>query len=138
MIGTFGLNGIRSAPRGVPKIEVSFDLDANGILNVTAEDKESGRNEKISIVQEKGRLSSREIDQMVREAERYRADDQRYEEKVKAKNRLEQAAYDVRNRLNEDENASKLSSSERETLEKVFIICLSLLYRPLIHFMCGL
>jgi len=73
LLGKFNLEGIPPSPRGIPQIEVSFDLDANGILNVHATDKATGKAERITITNEKGRLSKEEIENMVRESERYRA-----------------------------------------------------------------
>merc|ERR1712085_22328 len=76
LLGKFELSGIPPAPRGVPQIEVTFDVDANGILNVSAQDKSTGKTQKITITNEKGRLSQSEIDRMVQEAEKYRAEDE--------------------------------------------------------------
>ena len=76
LLGKFNLEGIPPAPRGTPQIEVTFDLDANGILNVNAMDKASGKNEKITITNDKGRLSKEEIERMVHEAEKYKAEDE--------------------------------------------------------------
>merc|ERR1739838_291685 len=86
MLGKFDLTGIPPAPRGVPQIEVTFDVDANGILNVSAADKSSGKSEKITITNDKGRLSKEEIDRMVNEAEKYKADDDKQKERIAAKN----------------------------------------------------
>ena len=82
LLGTFNLTGIPPAPRGVPKIEVTFDLDANGILNVSAKEGSTGKSERITIQNDKGRLSKEEIDRMLGEAEKYRAEDERQREKV--------------------------------------------------------
>jgi L1 cell adhesion molecule like protein len=82
LLGTFNLTGIPPAPRGVPKIEVTFDLDANGILNVSAKDSSTGKSERITIQNDKGRLSKEEIDRMLAEAEKYRAEDEQQKEKV--------------------------------------------------------
>lgn len=82
LLGTFNLTGIPPAPRGVPKIEVTFDLDANGILNVSAKESSTGKSEKITIQNDKGRLSKEEIDRMLAEAEKYRAEDEKQKEKV--------------------------------------------------------
>jgi L1 cell adhesion molecule like protein len=82
LLGTFNLTGIPPAPRGVPKIEVTFDLDANGILNVSAKESNTGKSERITIQNDKGRLSKEEIDRMLAEAETYRAEDEKQKEKV--------------------------------------------------------
>lgn len=82
LLGTFNLTGIPPAPRGVPKIEVTFDLDANGILNVSAKEGSTGRSERITIQNDKGRLSKEEIDKMLDEAEKYRTEDEKQKEKV--------------------------------------------------------
>merc|ERR1711933_35490 len=89
LLGQFNLDGIPPAPRGVPKIEVSFDLDSNGILNVSASDKTTGKSNKITITNEKGRLSKEEIEKMVKEAEQFRQEDEAQRKKVDAKNELE-------------------------------------------------
>lgn len=97
LLGKFELKGIPPAPRGVPQINVKFDIDANGILNVTAEDKASGKTEKIVITNDKGRLSKEDIDKMMHDAEKYKEEDEKYRQKVEAKNSLENAAYAMRN-----------------------------------------
>jgi len=89
LLGKFNLEGIPPAPRGTPQIEVTFDIDANGILNVSAMDKASGKNEKITITNDKGRLSKEEVDRLVMEAERYKDEDEKLKKKVEAKNGLE-------------------------------------------------
>ena len=89
LLGKFDLSGIPPAPRGVPQIEVTFDIDANGILNVSAVDKSSGKQEKITITNDKGRLSKEEIERMVSDAERYKNDDEKQKDRIAAKNSLE-------------------------------------------------
>jgi len=89
LLGKFNLEGIPPAPRGTPQIEVTFDIDANGILNVSAMDKASGKNEKITITNDKGRLSKEEVDRLVMEAERYKDEDDKMKKRVEAKNGLE-------------------------------------------------
>merc|ERR1712109_346426 len=102
LLGKFDLQGIPPAPRGVPQIEVSFDLDANSILSVTAQDKNNASNTKsIRIEQQKGRLSSDEIDRIVKEAEKFKAEDQAKRERVDAKNQLESVLYQTQNQLGE-------------------------------------
>ncbi|VVC38611.1 Heat shock protein 70, conserved site,Heat shock protein 70kD, peptide-binding domain,Heat shock protein 70 [Cinara cedri] len=111
LLGTFDLTGIPPAPRGVPKIDVTFDLDANGILNVSAKDNSSGRSKNIVIKNDKGRLSQAEIDRMLSEAERYKEEDEQQKVKIAAKNQLESYVYGVKQAL--DEAGDKLTESEK-------------------------
>jgi len=121
LLGRFDLQGIPPAPRGVPQIEVTFNLDADGILQVTAEDKGgSGKRKEITIKNDSGRLSKAEIEEMLRAAERYAAEDKIVQERVQARNGLESFAYSVRGAVREDEaraSAAKLTSSERAQAE---------------------
>jgi heat shock protein 1/8 len=123
LLGTFELSGIPPAPRGVPQISVCFDIDANGILNVTAEDKASGKSEKIVITNDKGRLSKEEIERMVQDAEKYKEEDQAYEKKVTAMNGLETSAYGMRNMIDGEEctfsedNKTKIREKVDETIQ---------------------
>lgn len=103
LLGTFELSGISLAPRGVPQISVCFDIDANGILNVSAEDKASGKSEKIVITNDKGRLSKDDIERMVQDAEKYKVEDQAYEKKVTTMNGLETTVYGIRNMIDGEE-----------------------------------
>merc|ERR1712159_222972 len=93
--GEFHLNGIAPAPRGVPQIEVTFDLDANGVMNVSAKDKAGGGENTITITNDKDRLTESDIERMVREAEKYAAEDDAMKEKVEARNQLENYAYSI-------------------------------------------
>jgi L1 cell adhesion molecule like protein len=113
LLGRFELSGIPPAPRGVPQIEVTFDLDANGILNVTAADKGSGNKNKITITNDSGRLSKEEVERMVLDAERFKAEDA-----AVAKNGLESYAYSMRNTINEEKVKGKLSIEDRQSIEK--------------------
>ena len=115
LLGTFELSGIPPAPRGVPKIEVTFDLDANGILNVTARDESTGKSNNIVIKNEKGRLSKEDIDRMVSEAEKYKSDDDACRAKVTARNQLESYAFSVRSTI--QEHGDKFSSSDKDLVE---------------------
>lgn len=112
LLGRFDLNGIPPAPRGVPQVEVTFDIDANGILNVSAEDKSTGKSNKITITNDKGRLSKEEIDRMVSEAEKYKEADDQQREKVIAKNQLENYIFSVRMAINDA--GDKLSKDEKD------------------------
>ncbi|EME31113.1 Heat shock 70 kDa protein 5 [Galdieria sulphuraria] len=117
LLGRFDLTGIPPMPRGVPQIEVTFDIDANGILNVSAVEKSTNKSNKITITNEKGRLSQEEIERMVKEAEQYKAEDEKQKVRIEAKNSLEQYAYNLRNTMQEDNVKKTLSESDRETLE---------------------
>lgn len=124
LLGKFDLTGIPPAPRGVPQIEVTFAIDANGILQVSAEDKGTGKAERITISSEKGRLSQEEIDRMVQEAEEYAEEDRKLKERVDARNGLESYVFNLRNALEDNErNLSENLSSEdlkelRDTIEE--------------------
>ena len=102
LLGRFDLRGIPPAPRGVPQIEVSFDLDANGILNVTAKDKTSGNVNNITITNDTGRLTKEQINKMVNESQKYKDDDEKRYAKVEAKNKLENLLYSSRNTINDN------------------------------------
>jgi len=117
LLGKFQLDGIPPAPRGVPQIEVSFDLDANGIMNVTAADKSTGKSNKITITNDKGRLSQDEIERMVKEAERFKEEDERQRKKIDAKNGLENYAYSLKNTLSDDKVKDKIDEADKSTLE---------------------
>ncbi|GJU34585.1 heat shock cognate 70 kDa protein [Tanacetum coccineum] len=117
LFGKFELSGIPPAPRGVPQINVCFDIDANGILNVSAEDKVGGQKNKITIINDKGRLSKAEIWKVVQEAEIYKAEDGEHKKKVEAKNALENYAYKMRNTINDDKVASHLPAGDKELAE---------------------
>ncbi|NBS71187.1 molecular chaperone DnaK, partial [bacterium] len=103
LLGTFDLTGIPPAPRGVPQIEVSFDLDANGILNVNAVEKGTGKSQKITITNDKGRLSKDDIEKMVKAAEQFKDADEKQKLRVEAKNGLESYVYNIRNTLKNGE-----------------------------------
>ena len=113
LLGKFELQGIPPAPRGVPQINVCFDIDANGILNVSAEDKSTGQKNKITITNDKGRLSKEEIERMVQEAEKYKAEDEEHKKKVEAKNGLENYAYNMKNTMNDENVGGKLDPDDK-------------------------
>jgi heat shock protein 5 len=117
-LGKFELTNIPAAPRGVPQIEVSFEIDANGILQVAASDKGTGKAEKITITADKGRLSQEDIERMVREAEEFADEDKKVQEKITAKNGLESYLYRMKNDLDDDEKgiAAKIDSAEKDEL----------------------
>jgi len=118
LLGKFELTGIPPAPRGQPQIEVTFEIDANGILQVSAEDKGTGKSEKITITAEKGRLSKEEIDRMVREAEEFAEEDKKTKDRVDARNLLEQRVYSLKNTVIEnEETAAKLSEDDLEAVK---------------------
>ncbi|VAI07206.1 unnamed protein product [Triticum turgidum subsp. durum] len=117
LLGKFELSGIPPAPRGVPQITVCFDIDANGILNVSAEDKTTGQKNKITITNDKGRLSKEDIEKMVQEAEKYKAEDEEHKKKVDSKNALENYAYNMRNTIKDDKIASKLPEADKKKIE---------------------
>ncbi|KAL9462888.1 hypothetical protein AB3S75_000820 [Citrus x aurantiifolia] len=118
LLGTFELKGIPPAPRGVPQINVCFDIDANGILHVSAEDKTAGVKNQITITNDKGRLSKEDIERMVQEAEKYKAEDEQVKKKVEAKNKLENYAYSMRNTVKDDKVAGKLAAADKQKIEK--------------------
>jgi len=114
LLGKFELSGIPPAPRGVPQIEVTFDLDANGILNVTACDKSTGRENKITITNDKGRLSKEEIEKMVRDAEQYKDEDDKQRDRLQAKNALESYAFNMKSTIEDEKLKDKISEEDRE------------------------
>jgi heat shock protein 1/8 len=116
LLGKFELTGIPPAPRGVPQVEVTFDMDANGILNVSASDKTTGRSNRITITNDKGRLSKEEIERMVQEAEKYKREDEEVAERIKARNDLESFAYNLRNSVSDDSVKSKLDAGDQKKL----------------------
>uniref|UniRef100_A0A1B6KRC2 Uncharacterized protein n=3 Tax=Cicadellinae TaxID=33370 RepID=A0A1B6KRC2_9HEMI len=116
LLGTFDLTGIPPAPRGVPQIDVTFDLDANGILNVSAKDNSSGKSKNITIQNNKGRLSKEEIERMVNEAERYKEEDDKQREKIAARNQLEGYTFNVKQALGEA--GDRLSEEDKTTVNR--------------------
>jgi len=117
LLGKFHLDNIPPAPRGVPQIQVVFDIDANGILNVSAQDKSTGKTNQVTITNEKGRLSQSEIDRMVSEAEKYASEDEANKKKVESKNGLENYCYSLRNTLQEEKLQDKFEAGDKEKIE---------------------
>ncbi|KAF7634902.1 hypothetical protein Mgra_00005644 [Meloidogyne graminicola] len=119
MLGKFDLTGIPPAPRGVPQIEVTFEIDVNGILHVTAEDKGTGNKNKITITNDHNRLSPEDIERMVNDAEKFAEEDKRVKETVTLRNELESHAYQLKNQIEDKEKlGGKLSDDEKKTIEE--------------------
>merc|ERR1711962_606637 len=116
LLGKFELSGIPPAPRGVPQIEVTFDIDANGILNVSAKDKNTGKDEKITIKNDKGRLSQEEVERMVSEAEKYAKEDEAQRSRIEAKNSLESYVFNMKTSVEDEKVAGKLSEEDKKTV----------------------
>jgi len=111
-LGNFKLEGIAPAPRGVPQIEVAFDVDANGIMNIEAKDKGSGKTQNITIKNDKGRLTSEDIERMVSEAEKYQDEDNLNKEKIESRNKLDALIYQTKSSVNNEEIKNKLEESD--------------------------
>lgn len=118
LLGKFELSGIPPAPRGVPQIEVTFDVDANGIMNVSALEKGTGKTNKIVITNDKGRLTKEDIERMLAEAEKYKEEDEAEAARISAKNGLESFSYSLKNTLSDEKVSEKLSAEDKETLKK--------------------
>ncbi|XP_029049334.1 heat shock 70 kDa protein cognate 4-like [Osmia bicornis bicornis] len=114
LLGKFELTGIPPAPRGVPQIEVTFDIDANGILNVSAVEKSTGKENKITITNDKGRLSKEDIERMVNEAEQYRNEDEQQRERIIAKNALESYCFNMKSTMEDEKIKDKIDPSDKE------------------------
>ena len=119
MLGNFDLTGIPKAPRGVPQIQVTFDMDENGILNVSGEDQGTGRSESITITNDQGRLSKEEIEQMIADAEKFSEEDKLIKEKIDARNSLDSYLHSMRNTIEDKEKlADKLDSEDKESISE--------------------
>merc|ERR1712013_10090 len=116
LLGKFDLTGIPPAPRGVPQIEVTFDIDANGILNVSACDKSTGKQNKITITNDKGRLSKEEIERMVNDAEKFKADDEKQKERISAKNGLESYCFNMKTTIEDEKVKDKISEDDMKII----------------------
>jgi L1 cell adhesion molecule like protein len=117
LLGKFQLDSIPPMPRGMPQIEVAFDLDANGILNVSASEKSTGKSNKITITNDKGRLSKEEIDRMVEEAEMYKTADEEQRVRIEAKNRMEEQIYQLKNTNSSAEN--KVDADTKKKIDEI-------------------
>ena len=117
LLGKFNLDGIPPMPRGQPQIEITYDIDANSILNVTAVEKSTGKNNKIVITNDKGRLSKDDIDRLVKEAEKFKEEDNKAKERIEAKNGLEQYCYQIKNTIKEEKLKDKFSEDEKKQIE---------------------
>jgi len=118
LLGKFDLTGIPPAPRGVPQIEVTFDIDANGILNVSAVDKSTGKLNKITITNDKGRLSKEDIERMVSDAEKFKQEDEKQKNRIASKNSLESYCFNMKSTLEDDKLKDKISDSDRDVINK--------------------
>jgi len=119
LLGKFDLTGIPPAPRGVPQIEVTFEIDVNGILHVSAEDKGTGNKNKITITNDHNRLSPEDIERMINDADKFRDEDLKVKERVEARNELESYSYSLKNQLGDKEKlGGKLSAADKETVEE--------------------
>ena len=116
LLGKFDLTGIPPAPRGVPQIEVTFDIDANGILNVSASDKSTGKQNKITITNDKGRLSKDDIERMVSDAEKFKADDEKQKERIAAKNGLESYCFNMKTTVEDEKVKDKISDDDKKKI----------------------
>ena len=117
-LGEFNLNGIPPMPRGQPQIEITYDVDANGILNVSALEKSSGKSEKITVTNDKGRLSKDDIERMIKEAEKFKEEDKKEGEKVDARNNLESYVYQVKSSIEDDKLKEKLEERDIKKINK--------------------
>lgn len=117
LLGSFDLNGIPPMPRGQPQIEVSFDIDANGILNVSAAEKSTGKSKSITITNDKGRMSKEDIEKLVSEAEKYKEEDTKNKERIEAKNDLENYLYNMKNSVVDKEDV-KIPETDKEKIKK--------------------
>merc|ERR1712061_478180 len=116
LLGKFHLDGIPPAPRGVPQIEVTFDIDSHGILNVSAQDKSTNKQSKITITNDQGRLSKEEIERMVNDADKFKAEDEKQKERISAKNGLESYCFNMKSSMDEENLKEKISEDEKRTI----------------------
>jgi len=120
LLGKFDLTGIPPAPRGVPQLEVTFEIDANSILQVSAEDKGTGNKEKITITNDQNRLTPEDIQKMIKESEEYAEEDKKSKDKVESRNELESYAYSLKNQINDKEKlGAKIAAGDKEKIEEI-------------------
>jgi heat shock protein 1/8 len=119
MLGNFHLDGIPPAPRGVPQIEVTFDVDANGIMNISAADKSTGKSNKITITNDKGRLSKEQIEEMIKQAEKFKDEDDKQREKIEAKNGLENYLYNLKNSMTKKDDSPPVFDEVKSELDPI-------------------
>ena len=117
LLGKFQLDGIPPMPRGTPQIEVTYDIDANGILNVTASEKSTGKVNNITITNDKSRLSKEEVEKMVAEAEKFKEEDERNASRIEAKSKLENYCFSLKNSINDEKLQDKISSDDKTTIQ---------------------
>lgn len=118
LLGSFKLDGIPPMPRGVPQIEITYDIDANGILNVSAVEKSTGKSQKITITNDKNRMSAEDIEKLVKEAEIFKAQDEEIRKKIEAKNKLENYVYSLKSSMMEEKVSSALSQEDKDAINK--------------------
>ena len=118
-LGEFTLTGIPPMPRGVPQIEISYDLDANGILNVSASEKSTGKSETITVTNDKGRLSKEDIEAMVQDAEKFKDDDERARALIESRNNFENMVYQMKSTLGDEKLSNVIDSDLKDNLTKV-------------------
>merc|ERR1711993_233781 len=128
ILGKFDLTGIPPAPRGVPQIEVTFDIDANGILNVSAADKSTGKENKITITNDKGRLSKDDIERMVNDAEKYKHEDDKQRDRISAKNGLESYCFNMKSTMEEEKVKSAISETDKKKIEDKCDECIKFVF----------
>lgn len=119
MLGNFHLDGIPPAPRGVPQIEVSFDIDANGIMNISAADKSTGKSNKVTITNDKGRLSKEDIEEMIKKAEQFKEEDEKLKENIEAKNGLENYLYNLKNSMVKKDDSPPIFEEVKKELDPI-------------------
>jgi L1 cell adhesion molecule like protein len=119
LLGKFQLEGIPPAPRGVPQIEVTFDVDANGIMNITAEEKTTKKTNNITITNDKGRLSKEQIEEMIKKAEEYKEEDNKLKERIEAKGGLENYLYNLKNTICKKEDSPPVLDEIKAELDPI-------------------
>jgi len=119
MLGNFHLDGIPPAPRGVPQIEVSFDIDANGIMNISAADKSTGKSNKVTITNDKGRLSKEDIEEMIKKAEQFKEEDEKLKENIEAKNGLENYLYNLKNSMVKKDDSPPIFDEVKKEVDPI-------------------